>query len=420
MSHQFTSVLISAASFVISGSGQAGEIVNETLMHDGIRRAYSVYLPDSYTGNEAWPLVLNLHGGTSNRNQQMDASRMNPVADANRFIVVYPDATAGLWNDVQRDTGPDDIFFLGSLIDELKKTYAVNESKVYATGFSQGGAMSYLSAHYMSERIAAIASVAGYPPYRDNLGPVELDPRVFPTTTRPLPVLHMHGTNDPIAPPSREITIPLPGRPTTLPTLQAVLDAWVANNGCEPVPAVIDLPDKVANDGPSTVQLRHFADCETYTASTGESIVAEVLHYQINGGGHTWPGGSLPSALGPTNNDINASQEMWNFFSRHQLPITAGGGAPAAFRRGDANVSGAVDLADAIFILNRLFGDAADPLCPDAADPNDDGDVNVSDAVFVLGWLFSTGATPPPPGPDACGADPTADDLGRCRYDRCR
>ena len=115
-----------------------------------------------------------------------------------------------------------------------------------------------------NERIAAIASVAGYRPYRDRLGPVKFDPRISPTTTRPLPLMHIHGTNDPVVPPSRETTIPIGARPT-LPALQSVLDAWLANNGCDLVPTIIDLPDQVANDGPSTVQLRHFANCETYT-----------------------------------------------------------------------------------------------------------------------------------------------------------
>jgi hypothetical protein len=68
------------------------------------------------------------------------------------------------------------------------------------------------------------------------------------------------------------------------------------------------------------VKLYSYQNCDTYKAANGDSISAEVLLYRIEGGGHNWPGGS-PLAFGATNNDINASQDIWNFLSRHQLPI---------------------------------------------------------------------------------------------------
>ena len=95
--------------------------------------------------------------------------------------------------------------------------------------------------------------------------------------------------------------------------------------------------------------------------------------------------------------------------------ITVGGGGEA-FKRGDADANGLVNITDSIFILNALFQGGTQPTCPDAADSDDNASVNITDAVFILNALFQGGAQPPPPGTEACGADPTADDLAACTY----
>jgi predicted phosphoribosyltransferase len=90
--------------------------------------------------------------------------------------------------------------------------------------------------------------------------------------------------------------------------------------------------------------------------------------------------------------------------------------APAAprFRRGDANGDGQVDLADPIVVLNRLFLGGQPLSCEDAADSNDDGEVNLTDPIRTLNRLFLGGEPLPPPGPEACGEDPTPDQLAAC------
>jgi len=90
--------------------------------------------------------------------------------------------------------------------------------------------------------------------------------------------------------------------------------------------------------------------------------------------------------------------------------------ALASFRRGDANGSSDVDISDGVNIVEFLFLGTAEPICLDAGDTNDDGALDLSDTVYVLSWLFLGGPVPPPPGPDACGADPTADALISCEY----
>jgi len=91
---------------------------------------------------------------------------------------------------------------------------------------------------------------------------------------------------------------------------------------------------------------------------------------------------------------------------------------PPLFRRGDANDSGRVDIADAIFVLGYLFAEAPAPVCPDAADANDDGRLDIADAVRILAYLFA-GASLPPPGAQACGVDPTEDTLPACASRAC-
>ena len=90
---------------------------------------------------------------------------------------------------------------------------------------------------------------------------------------------------------------------------------------------------------------------------------------------------------------------------------TAGGDPIASFRRGDADLNGAVQLTDAVTVLLRLFAGGGALACDDAADADDGGSLDLTDAVRVLSHLFRGGPAPPDPGPDVCGPDPTADDL---------
>jgi hypothetical protein len=89
-------------------------------------------------------------------------------------------------------------------------------------------------------------------------------------------------------------------------------------------------------------------------------------------------------------------------------------GTDGPFRRGDADGGGTVDISDAILVLNWLFTGGNEPACGDAADADDGGGVDITDPLRVLGWLFSGAAEPPPPGPAACGLDPSADALAAC------
>lgn len=103
-----------------------------------------------------------------------------------------------------------------------------------------------------------------------------------------------------------------------------------------------------------------------------------------------------------------------------ELILYPGGSGPKpepAFRRGDSDGNGTVNLTDVVFTLNALFKGGPQPACPDAADADDNGVVNLSDGAFTLNYLFKgSGLPPPPPGPESRGPDPTPDDLDACAY----
>jgi polyhydroxybutyrate depolymerase len=294
-----------------------GQVLNRTLQHDGRTRSYTLYIPPTYTGEEPWPLVLNLHFFTGNGSAQMSLSGMNAVANSGRFLVGYPNATVNpqvalsQWNEgTMFPNGPNDVGFIGALIDQLKSDYRINPSRIYAAGNSNGGMMAYYLGSQLSHRLAAIASVAGTDPAN-------------PTAPRPLPVLHMHGTVDPSVPFAGGISdAPPPLNTFRHPAVTDVIDAWRDSNNCVGEPSITQLPNLNTQDG-STVDLIRYEDCGCYPTSSGDELPAEILFYRINGGGHTWPGGGAhPPHLGTVNRDINASEEIWKFFSRHELPAT--------------------------------------------------------------------------------------------------
>ena len=132
----------------------------------------------------------------------------------------------------------------------------------------------------------------------------------------------MHGTDDLIAPINGGSGVL---RPAVLAPLRDKLQFWLESDGCAAGSTVTMLPDLNTEDG-STIELRQFQRCDTYTGVNGIERTAEVWFYRIEGGGNIWPGAPdfiIPPdqrpAVGNINRDMNASSEMWNFFNRHVL-----------------------------------------------------------------------------------------------------
>ncbi|HUJ70694.1 MAG TPA: PHB depolymerase family esterase, partial [Verrucomicrobiae bacterium] len=166
-----------------------------SLKTGGRDRVYSLHLPPAYDGKHLLPLVIVLHGGGGNAEGAIRMTGFNQKADKEGFVVVYPNGSGRLktrlltWNSgnccgYALDSGVDDVGFIRALIDELKKTRAVDPQRVYATGISNGGMMTYRLACELSDKIAAIAPVAGA------LNLENCQP------TRPVSVIIFHGTAD--------------------------------------------------------------------------------------------------------------------------------------------------------------------------------------------------------------------------------
>ncbi len=270
---------------------------------DGITREMDVYLPSSYQQGDVLPLVINMHGFGSNSFQQNFYSGFNAVAETHNFIVIYPQGlvdttsfgTIGTHWAAYFGTDTDDMSFMHTIIDWSYTFHNIDLSRVYATGMSNGGFMSYRLACEMSERIAAIASVTGSMALAqfDNCSP-----------NRPVPIMEIHGTAD--------LTVPYDGVSGFIPSIPSIIDFWVGHNQCG-APVLSDFPN-INTDDMSTVSSTSYTDCQDGT---------EVLLYTVDNGGHSWPGAYVFPDFGPTNLDIDASDHIWEFFTRHAHPDPA-------------------------------------------------------------------------------------------------
>lgn len=267
----------------------AQQTINASITHDGGQRDYILYVPASYDGSTAVPLLMCFHGYGSNNNNIMTYSNFNSLADTANFIAVYPLGTVygGFthWNVGGWTTGStvDDVGFVDALIDSLDMDYNLDLDRVYSTGMSNGGYMSFLLACQLSDQIAAIASVTG-----------SMTTNTFDACSpqHPTPVLQIHGDNDG--------TVPYNGASWSK-SIPDVLDYWRGYNNA----GSMDTTD-IQNTAPwdnSYVDHIH--------SDVGDNCTF-VEHFKVYGGDHDWPG-----AWG--NMDINASHEVWNFLRQFTI-----------------------------------------------------------------------------------------------------
>jgi hypothetical protein len=205
----------------------------------------------------------------------------------------------------------------------------------------------------MPDRFAAIASVGGTRAIAT--GDVLFPPELPTTPDRPFPLLHIHGTGDPIVPYGGGISS-VGSVTLNFPPVERLVQHYAVSNGGDGLPSVVDLPNINTTDG-TTVQKWTY-DTGTYLDGSGNAREAEVLLYRIAGGGHNWPGDSTawPGWASPVNFDISASTEIWDFFSRHEVAAI-----PTALPlAGDYNGNGTVEQADLDLVLLN-WGRPADP-----------------------------------------------------------
>ena len=269
------------------------QVISSNFVFQGNTRNYIVYVPASYATIGSFPLLVVFHGNGGNQNGIMGMTGFNPVADTANFIVAYPTAlpynSVNTWNIGGINPGVDDVGFTSALIDTLKVHYPkINLCNVYATGFSMGSGMTQQLGCDLSNRIAAIACVAGGMP-------ISISGTCTPT--RAISVLNMKGTTDSY----NGNTIELGAQQT--------IDYWNQLNNCNLTAAQTTLPDLV-NDG-YTVDRFDYNPCLAGT---------ENVLYRVNNGPHAWIGAGANNGL----NDINTSIEVWNFLKKYSNPAVGG------------------------------------------------------------------------------------------------
>lgn len=279
-----------------------GEDVYGGFTYDNMIRGYLLHIPPSYDGMTPMPLVINLHYYGGNGYYQSLASGMSPKADTEGFLVVYPNALGypSSWK-------PSDVDFISVLIDTLGRTYNLDTSRIYATGYSNGGFMAHYLGCKLSQRIAAVAPVSGG----------------FLTTNweglkppRPVPSIHFHARDDE--------AVPYEGDAFT-PGVEDVIASWAQANGCD--------------CGPDSLKNSEGALRQRWS-STLENT--EVILWTTDDGGHTWPGASGGSQA------VSANDEMWKFFVMHPLH-------PGTPEVRENQTSGSAALEPAILIGKRLL-----------------------------------------------------------------
>ena len=254
----------------------------QTLVHDGMNREYIIYVPNSYDGTYAVPLLLNFHGSGGSASQFMQEADMRSLAEADTFILVYPQGScldgSSHWNPCptggDNKSTADDVGFVEAMISEISSQYNLDMERIYAAGYSNGGMMAYGLANYKSDLIAAVASVSGT--MLNCTGP----------TSHPMPVVHLHGTSDGV--------VSYNGS-NDWNSVQSTLDYWINFNNTVSTPIV-----NIDNTGAMTI--------EHYVYDQGDNSVS-VEHYKYIGGDHVW--------FNELYQGQNASNLVWSFMSKY-------------------------------------------------------------------------------------------------------
>jgi polyhydroxybutyrate depolymerase len=265
-------------------------------------RHYELHLP-AHPPPGRYPLVIALHGASGSGAHLEHTIGLDAIADREGFAVVYPDGISSRWNDGRPDLGEtDDVGFIGALIDELATAHPIDRARVFAMGMSTGGMLAFRLGCELADKLVAIASVAGELP-----APIAR----FCHPARPISVLAIHGTADPLVPFEGGDVIGTRngrlGRPhgEVIGALRSV--ALFAKHDRCAAPTVTSEPERDHGDS-TTVKAIEFASC---TAG------ARVELLEIDGGGHAWPGGTgeLEMIDGVRSRQLSASERIWQFFA---------------------------------------------------------------------------------------------------------
>jgi polyhydroxybutyrate depolymerase len=294
-------------------------------------RPYDVHLPADYVPARPVPVVLAIHGGGGN---SRGAARttcpggdiesrdcLHAIAGREGVAVVYPNGTGArllanvrTWNAGGGEQGwqcvsgrackdgVDDIAYFRALLADLARWVALDPRRVYATGLSNGGAMSHRLACQMAGRIAAIAALGGENQYATT---------ATCAPARPVPVLQIHGTRDPCWRYAGGTAACAQRDDMSKISVEESMRIWAALNGCQSVQAAQPAAQPMASEDGIVTERVRWAGCRAQT---------ELI--RVVGGGHVWPGGwaYLPEGvIGPMVRGWSANRVILDFFRRNPM-----------------------------------------------------------------------------------------------------
>jgi polyhydroxybutyrate depolymerase len=270
-----------------------------TIPHGGLERAFDLHVPPGYGGAQPAPVVFYLHPLLMDKSYLKGAGAI-AKSDAEGFVAVFPDGVGRSWNG-GACCGPangagkkpliDDVGFIRAVVAHVKSVACVDDKRIYATGFSNGGFLSNRLACEAADLFAAVAPVSAVL----GLDAAHCNP------SRPVPVLALNGTADNLVPYDGGFSMPgvTSGTFMSAPESFAI---WSAKNGCSGAPLVT-----FANGS---------AVCQTYAHCAGG---AEVTLCTLEGAGHCWFGEPF-CVLGKNSSDLPAADATWEFLKRFSLP----------------------------------------------------------------------------------------------------
>jgi polyhydroxybutyrate depolymerase len=279
------------------------------------KRKYLLYVPKLYDGKKAVPVVMMLHGGGGTGKAAMEETGWDKKAEKERFLAVFPTATrpdpkkppkfstnSPTWNDgsgrfhAGKKNVPD-VKYLIAVLDDIASSCSIDDKRIYVTGFSNGASMTFRAGAELSDRIAAIAPLAGAFWLKD----VKLK--------RAVPALYITGTADTLNPLRGGFPRMAKGRRgiggRKKPPVKDSISRWASLLDCDEKPKETSEKDGVKR---------------VVYGSSGKQ--AEVVFITVEGMGHVWPGGNnkLPEwMVGSDPKKFNAADVVWKFFKKHSL-----------------------------------------------------------------------------------------------------
>lgn len=279
---------------------QSGEY-NFSIQHGGMARKYILYVPPSYNQNIPSPVVFAFHGGGGSMEYMANERYgLKSKADEAGFIVVFPNGYSAFksgkfatWNAGDccagaRDKNIDDVGFIKAVIQKVTQQVNIDKNRIFATGMSNGGMISYRMACELADTFKAIASVAGTD------GTLTCNPQ------RPISIMHIHAKDDThvlFNGGAGKDAFKDPSKVSEFKSVPDTMLKWVALNGCEPQP--------------QRVKSVNGAYCDLYN-NCRDGVQVKLCVTET--GGHSWPGGEKRRAKNPPSNVISANDEIWAFF----------------------------------------------------------------------------------------------------------